>query len=689
MSRTPFAVVHALALAALVAFASPGHAAPAYRTLGQPTLADVTLASRCADANAQFRFSDEGGFDMFGPSGIAVDPRGRIFVTDFGGQRVLTWPDFDALTSCQPADAVIGAGALAGPEAVAVDARTGTLFVADTLGHTVRGYKRNADATWTQIVRLGSAGVSGAASNQFNFPRGLAVDPRGRLFVADDYNNRVLIFDPPFTDGEAATDSIGAGANGGFSNPKGLAMVGHTLFVADFNNNRVLRFTGPFLTPADVYVATGSFGGLTNPVDVAMHPTGDLLVTDQGNQRIARYRDAVWSGSQAQPTSSFADNLGPEPLGIAADRMGRVYMADYRRYRVLVREERVRRAPVNAAASPAVDALLAEFHVRPRRASNRVAIGQQLITWRYGAKSDPTAWYGDWLQLEQGAYPLPLIMGGELSDLMSYPGFAPNQNALDELIRHGQAGNIVTLVWHPSNPTLGAFGTPITTTNLRRMVDDATTVGARWQTQLDRAAAVLQQFEAAGVPVLLRPLHEQNGNFFWWGHDGSSGAALRARQAAWVAMWRDMVTELTVRKGLGNVLFVFGTNQVNFDGVAPPLTYYPGGTAVDLVSIDIYDEALDLAGSARGLQHYAALVGTGKPFGLSEFGQAFGNDGTGAGAELWDARTLTRRIRDSYPRTTFAIAWYSSVEGGDAYVFALPDVAFSRNMLEDALIDTQ
>jgi hypothetical protein len=76
--------------------------------------------------------------------------------------------------------------------------------------------------------------VSGQDFNQFNFPRGLAVDPGGRLFVADDFNNRVLIFDPPLTDGAAAADSIGAFANAGFNGPKGLAMFGHTLFVADY-----------------------------------------------------------------------------------------------------------------------------------------------------------------------------------------------------------------------------------------------------------------------------------------------------------------------------------------------------------------------------------------------------------------------------------------------------------------------
>ena len=156
-------------------------------------------------------------------------------------------------------------------------------------------------------------------------------------------------------------------------------------------------------------------------------------------------------------------------------------------------------------------------------------------------------------------------------------------------------------------------------------------------------------------------------------------------------MWRDLVTELTARKGLNNLIFVFGTNQVNYAEVAPPLTYYPGANGADAVSIDVYDEQLDLGGNARGLQHYAALIGTGKPFGLAEVGQSFGNNGTGANGAAWDARTLPARIRDSYPRTALAIVWYSSIEGTPPvpYVFAIPDVSFGKAMLNDALIDTQ
>src|SRR5215204_2366059 len=50
--------------------------------------------------------------------------------------------------------------------------------------------------------------------------------------------------------------------------------------------------------------------------------------------------------------------------------------------------------PVSLNSSPAAQVLLKEFYARSKRTTNQVAIGQQLITYEYGKKSDPSAWYG-------------------------------------------------------------------------------------------------------------------------------------------------------------------------------------------------------------------------------------------------------------------------------------------------------
>ena len=144
---------------------------------------------------------------------------------------------------------------------------------------------------------------------------------------------------------------------------------------------------------------------------------------------------------------------------------------------------------------------------------------------------------------------------------------------------------------------------------------------------------------------------------------------------------------MNVTKGLHNVLWTYGTNQVDRSEIAPSLTYFPGGDVVDAVSVDIYNEQLYLGGNEPGLEVYTSLVGTGEIFGISEFGQSFTGTGTGAGGENWDSRVLLDRIDDLYPRAAFAVAWYSSTDNGNSFLFALPDVAGAAGLLTDPLID--
>ena len=128
----------------------------------------------------------------------------------------------------------------------------------------------------------------GTLQGQFNTPRGVAVDSRGRIIVVDQGNDRLVVLD---FDGQ--TFSHRAIITAGLSSPTGIAVdAKDNLYIADTGNNRivVLDSEGKLVTaypaPNDGY--TGSFNA---PRGVAVAADGDIIVADTGNGRVVTIHD--------------------------------------------------------------------------------------------------------------------------------------------------------------------------------------------------------------------------------------------------------------------------------------------------------------------------------------------------------------------------------------------------------------
>lgn len=99
---------------------------------------------------------------------------------------------------------------------------------------------------------------------------------------------------------------------------------------------------------------------------------------------------------------------------------------------------------------------------------------------------------------------------------------------------------------------------------------------------LDRVAEYGNRMNEAGVPILFRPFHEQNGFWFWWGKDHCS-------EKDFQNLWEYTVKYLRDTKGVHNFLYVYSPNG-HFQTEADYLSRYPGDKWVDIMGVDSYDD---------------------------------------------------------------------------------------------------
>ena len=185
------------------------------------------------------------------------------------------------------------------------------------------GTSKGEDRTFTTLdtmpIKALSFGSLGAGNGQLAFPRGIAVEADGELWVVDADNHRVQKFSES---GEYLTQfgSHGTG-NGQFDTPVDIAITASgDLWVTDAYNCRVQKFdsTGKYL---DQFGGCGLGNGeFVEPSGIAIAPNGHIWVTDFGYSRVKEF---TASGDFVRS----AYNQG-SPTGIVVDSNGHVWVSD-------------------------------------------------------------------------------------------------------------------------------------------------------------------------------------------------------------------------------------------------------------------------------------------------------------------------------------------------------------------------
>ncbi|MBO0321050.1 beta-mannosidase [Muricauda sp. CAU 1633] len=156
-------------------------------------------------------------------------------------------------------------------------------------------------------------------------------------------------------------------------------------------------------------------------------------------------------------------------------------------------------------------------------------------------------------------------------------GFAPMRRNIQEAYKKG---GIITLSWHLNNPF--SDGSSWDTISA---VDKIIPGGAyikKYEHWVERLANFVKslKYEGKEIPVIFRPFHEMNGNWFWWG-DGNCSPS------DYVALWKQTVHLLRDKHRVHQILYAYSPNIV--DSESTFLKYYPGDAYVDILGADIYD----------------------------------------------------------------------------------------------------
>ena len=273
------------------------------------------------------------------PSGIAVNSNGTVYVADVDNNLIrIIYQNTGLVTTFAGAQ-------FNKPSGVIVDS-SGNVYVADTNNHRI--LKITPSGTVSTLAGSGTAGAANGQGSaaQFNYPKGVAVDSGGNVYVADSSNHQIRKITPSGTVSTFAGSGTAGAANGQgiaaqFNYPGGVAVdSGGNVYVADSSNHRIRKITpdGTVTTLAGSSLGylngQGSTSQFNKPSGVIVDSSGNVYVADTDNHRIRKITpsgavttiagSATAGGANGQGSTAQFNN----PKAITVDSNGNIYVAD-------------------------------------------------------------------------------------------------------------------------------------------------------------------------------------------------------------------------------------------------------------------------------------------------------------------------------------------------------------------------
>lgn len=188
-----------------------------------------------------------------------------------------------------------------------------------------------------------------------------------------------------------------------------------------------------------------------------------------------------------------------------------------------------------------------------------------------------------WIKEQTGKY--PAIFSTDMMDYSpSRVEHGSTSTEVDKAIQWAKEGGIVTFVWHwnapkglydiPGKEWWSGFYTDATSFDVQYALEHPESEDYQLLLRdIDAIAVQLKRLQDEHIPVLWRPLHEAEGGWFWWGAKDPEPTK---------QLYSLMYDRLTNYHHLNNLIWVWNSESPD---------WYPGDDVVDIVSVDIYNQA--------------------------------------------------------------------------------------------------
>ncbi|WP_289659340.1 glycoside hydrolase family 26 protein [Flavobacterium panacagri] len=276
----------------------------------------------------------------------------------------------------------------------------------------------------------------------------------------------------------------------------------------------------------------------------------------------------------------------------------------------------------------------------------------------------------------------PAVVGIDFSDFSgrSDEQFQKTKEILRKnVINTYERGGVTTVSWHFNNPASegGFYWKDGISTASMALIKPGGSHHEKYKEILKRIADFAHSVKAKNgtlAPMIFRPYHEFDGDWFWWGKSHTS-------KEDFIAVWQFTVSYLRDILGVHNFIYAFSPDN-QFNSESEYLERYPGDNYVDMLGMDDYgdfgrDGKYDLEAGLKKLKIFSDLaIKKKKLAAFTETGlESIPN-------EKWWTEVLLKTLKSDNLQLAYVLVWRNDITSPTHYYAPFPGQVSEKDFVK-------